>query len=58
MLNETEKKKGERERERERERRRKENNILKKKRCPISSSIKKSQKIKVNLFNRIIKHKS
>jgi len=47
MLNET---------ERKRERGRKENNA-KKNDCPISSSIKKSQKSKVNLFNQIIKHK-
>jgi hypothetical protein len=42
--------------QREEERRRKEKNV-KKKDCPISSSIKKSQKSKVNLFNQIIKHK-
>jgi hypothetical protein len=42
--------------QRGKERGRKENNT-KKKDCPISSSIKKSQKSKVNLFNQIIKHK-
>jgi hypothetical protein len=52
MLNETGRK---REREREREKRR---IYIKKNDCPLSSSIKKSHKSKVNLFNRIIKHKS